>query len=177
MITDGTGFYTCKECHKTESLWNHTTIVQQEGEQLEDRRSVGVISCNSGDGTDQRVQSLMFMMMMMMITTTTTTTTEGFLIKLSQVSFSFLPPESNVFRNIIMVIHNFWAVDQKGYTCCRSWMKTDGRGLSMDENWPASSNMVINPYMSVGQIPLHDIISVASKTFKNAHFLKCLIVY
>jgi len=32
--------------------------------QLKDRRSVGAISCNSGDGTDQRVQSLMFMMMM-----------------------------------------------------------------------------------------------------------------
>jgi len=33
--------------------------------------------------------------------------------------------------------------------------------------------MVINPYMSVGRIPLHDIntiIIVASKTFKNAHF-------
>ena len=33
---------------------------------MEDRRSVGASSCNSGDGTDQRVQSLMFMMMMMM---------------------------------------------------------------------------------------------------------------
>jgi len=30
---------------------------------MEDRRSVGASSCNSGDGTDQRVQSLMFMMM------------------------------------------------------------------------------------------------------------------
>jgi len=38
----------------------------KEGEQLEDRRSVGASSCNSGDGTDQSVQSLMFMMMMMM---------------------------------------------------------------------------------------------------------------
>ena len=37
-----------------------------EGEQLEDRRSVGVSSCNFGDGTDQRVQPLMFMMMMIM---------------------------------------------------------------------------------------------------------------
>jgi len=34
---------------------------------LEDRRNVGENSCNSGDGTDQRVQSLMFMMMMMMM--------------------------------------------------------------------------------------------------------------
>ena len=25
MNTDGTGFHTCKECHKTESLWNHQT--------------------------------------------------------------------------------------------------------------------------------------------------------
>ena len=31
---------------------------------MEDRRSVGANSCNSGDGTDQRAQSLMFMMMM-----------------------------------------------------------------------------------------------------------------
>jgi hypothetical protein len=36
-------------------------------EQLEERRKVGKNSCNSGDGTDQRVQSLMFMMMMMMM--------------------------------------------------------------------------------------------------------------
>jgi len=34
---------------------------------LEDRRNVGESSCNSGDGTDQRVQSLMFMMMMKMM--------------------------------------------------------------------------------------------------------------
>ena len=34
---------------------------------MEDRRNVGESSCNSGDGTDQRVQSLMFMMMMMMM--------------------------------------------------------------------------------------------------------------
>jgi hypothetical protein len=39
----------------------------KEGKQLEDRRKVGESSCNSGDVTDQRVQSLMFMMMMMMI--------------------------------------------------------------------------------------------------------------
>ena len=59
-------------------------------------------------------------------------------------------------------------------------METEGRGLSMNENWPAGDNMVINPYMSVGRIPFHDIttiISVASKTFKNACFLKCVIVY
>jgi len=54
-----------KECHKTESLSNHTTTDHKEGEQLDDRRSVGTSSCNSGDGTDQRVQSYMFFMMMM----------------------------------------------------------------------------------------------------------------
>ena len=64
MNTDGIGLHTCKECHETESLWNHTTTDHKKGEQLEGRRSFGVSSCNSGDGTDQRVQSLMFMMMM-----------------------------------------------------------------------------------------------------------------
>ena len=67
MNTDGTGFHTCKECHKTESLWNHTTTDHKEGEHLEDRRSVGASSCNSGDGTDQRIQSLMFMIMIIII--------------------------------------------------------------------------------------------------------------
>ena len=67
MITDGTGFYTYKECHQTESLRNHITTDHTEEEQLEDRRNVGLNSCNSGDRTDQRVQSLMFMMMMMMM--------------------------------------------------------------------------------------------------------------
>jgi len=42
-------------------------FVYKEGKQLEDRRSVGASSCNSEDGTDPRVQSLMFMMMMMMM--------------------------------------------------------------------------------------------------------------
>ena len=64
MNTDGTGFHTCKECHKTESVWNHTATDRKEEEQLEDRRSVGESSCDCGDGTDQRVQSLMFMVMM-----------------------------------------------------------------------------------------------------------------
>jgi len=36
----------------------------KEEEQLEDRRNVDENSCNSGDGTDQRVQPLMFMMTM-----------------------------------------------------------------------------------------------------------------
>ena len=67
MNTDWTGFYTCKECHKSESLWNHITTDHKVGEKLEDRRNVGKSSCNSGDGMDQRVQSLMFMVMMMMV--------------------------------------------------------------------------------------------------------------
>jgi CRISPR/Cas system-associated endoribonuclease Cas2 len=64
MNTDGTGFYICKECHQTESLRNHITTDHKEEEQLENRKNVGENSCNSGDGTDQRVQSSMFMMMM-----------------------------------------------------------------------------------------------------------------
>jgi hypothetical protein len=71
MNTDGTGFNTCKECYKSESLWNHTATDHKEGEQLEDRRNVGESSCNFGDGTDERVHSLTFMMMMMMQTNTT----------------------------------------------------------------------------------------------------------
>ena len=67
LNTDGTGFLTCKECHKSESLWNHTTTDHKKGWQLEDRRSVGMSSCNSVDATGQRVQSLMFMMMMIMV--------------------------------------------------------------------------------------------------------------
>jgi len=50
---DWTGIYTCKECHKTKSRWNHTTTDHKEGEQMDDRRKVGENSCNSGDGTDQ----------------------------------------------------------------------------------------------------------------------------
>ena len=65
MNKDGTGFYTCKECHQTESLSNHITTDHREGEQLEDRRNDGENSSNSGDGTDRRIQSLMFIMMIM----------------------------------------------------------------------------------------------------------------
>ena len=46
MNIDGTGFNTCKECHKTESLWNHTTTDDKEGEQLENQRNPGETSCN-----------------------------------------------------------------------------------------------------------------------------------
>jgi len=67
MNTDGTGFHTCKECNKTESLWYHTTTDNKEEEQLEDRRSFGASSCKFGDGTDQRVQSLMFIIIIIII--------------------------------------------------------------------------------------------------------------
>jgi len=59
-------------------------------------------------------------------------------------------------------------------------MKMEGRGLAMDKNWPAGDSMVINPYTSVGRIPLRyitTIISVASKTFKNAHFLNYVTIF
>ena len=65
MNTEGTGFYTGKECHTTESLSKHTTIIHKEREQSGDRRNVGESSCNSEDGTGQMAQPLMFMMMMM----------------------------------------------------------------------------------------------------------------
>jgi hypothetical protein len=42
-----------------------TFFASVKGEQLEDQRNVGENSCNSGGGSDQRVQYLMFMMMMM----------------------------------------------------------------------------------------------------------------
>jgi len=67
MNADGTGFNACKECHKTESFSNHTTTDHKEGVQLEDRRNVGESSCNFGDGTDQRVQSLMLMLMLLLL--------------------------------------------------------------------------------------------------------------
>jgi hypothetical protein len=63
----GTGFYTFKECNKTQSLRNHTATAHKERERLEDRRNVGESSCNSGDGTGQTAQPFMFMMMMMMM--------------------------------------------------------------------------------------------------------------
>jgi hypothetical protein len=56
-----------KNATKPKPFNYHTTTDHMEGEQLEDHRNVGGNSCNYGDGTDQRVQSLMFMMMMMMI--------------------------------------------------------------------------------------------------------------
>jgi hypothetical protein len=58
----------------------YITTDHKEEEQLEDRGNVGEKSFNSGDGTDQRVQTLMFMMfmmMMMMILTTVTLATSN----------------------------------------------------------------------------------------------------
>jgi hypothetical protein len=44
-----------------------------------------------------------------------------------------------------MLNNNFQAVDKEGYnTYCCSLIKIEGRGLSVDENWPTSDNMVIN---------------------------------
>jgi hypothetical protein len=40
------------------------TTTGHKEDQLDDLRNIGESSCNYGDGTDQRVQSLMFMMMM-----------------------------------------------------------------------------------------------------------------
>jgi hypothetical protein len=56
--------HTCKECQTNESLWHHTTTDHKEDKQLEDRKNVGKSSCNSGDRTDQRVKSLIFMMIL-----------------------------------------------------------------------------------------------------------------
>jgi len=42
-----------------------------------------------------------------------------------------------------------------------------------NENRPGGYNVVFIPYMIVGRIPFHEItniISVASKAFKNEHF-------
>jgi hypothetical protein len=52
-----TGFYTCKKCHKTESLQNHTATVHREREQLGDRKKLARAAV-TGDGTGQMVQTL-----------------------------------------------------------------------------------------------------------------------
>ena len=44
--------------HHVHNKLRHKT--HKEGEQLEDQRNVGAGSFSSGDGTDQRVQSLTF---------------------------------------------------------------------------------------------------------------------
>jgi hypothetical protein len=67
MYIEGTGFYTGKECHKTESLQNHTATAYKEIERLGDRRNVGESSCNSGEGTGHMAQPLMFMIIIMMM--------------------------------------------------------------------------------------------------------------
>ena len=109
MNTDGTGFHTCKECHKTESLWNHITTDHKEGEQLEDLRSVGSSSCNCGDGTDQRIQSLMFMMMMTVVLETSGITKAG----LNKWKNS-LPKSEILAKNCNVKWHIRWAfIDEK----------------------------------------------------------------
>ena len=40
MNTEGTGFCTCKECHTTESLSKHTTIIHKEKEQSGDQETL-----------------------------------------------------------------------------------------------------------------------------------------
>jgi hypothetical protein len=40
MYIEGTGFYTFKECHKTESLRNHTATAHKERERLGDRKKM-----------------------------------------------------------------------------------------------------------------------------------------
>jgi hypothetical protein len=67
MNTEGTGFYTCKECHKTESLYNYFTTAHKEREQLGDRRNDGESKCNSGDGTGQMAKPWMFMIIIIII--------------------------------------------------------------------------------------------------------------
>ena len=61
-------FTVCGHCPSlhAEGL-NHTTTDYKEGEQLEDRRNVGEISCNFGDGTDQRVQSLILLLLLLLL--------------------------------------------------------------------------------------------------------------
>jgi len=54
MNINGTGVNTCKECHKTESLWNRTTADHKEGEQLEDWRNSGETICHFGDKTGSK---------------------------------------------------------------------------------------------------------------------------
>jgi hypothetical protein len=71
---------------------------------------------------------------------------------LSQVSFNFLPNEGNVFRNCIMVIHNFRTVDETGYLLLvvvekGGWAITKSR-------WPGSDNTVIKPELTGSRIPL-----------------------
>jgi len=59
---------------------------------LEERRNVGESSYNSGDGTDQRVQSLMFMMMMMMMTYYVKCTAQETLTHLTETGFRVRGP-------------------------------------------------------------------------------------
>jgi hypothetical protein len=55
-------------------------------------------------------------------------------------------------------------------------METEGRGLSVDENWPTSANMVINPYVSVGRIPLQDITTIFSVRLLKKHIFENVLL-
>jgi hypothetical protein len=55
-------FTQTKNVTKLNPSKNRTTAGHKEEDQLDDLRNIGESSCNPGDGTDQRVQSLMFMM-------------------------------------------------------------------------------------------------------------------
>jgi len=66
MNTDGTGFTLAKNATKPNPF--EVVPLQTTGKEYnwKTEEAMAPSSCNSGDGTDQRVQSLMFMMMMMM---------------------------------------------------------------------------------------------------------------
>jgi len=51
---------------------------------------------------------------------------KGFSLHLvNLISINLLPPEANVLRNCIMLIHMWRTVDPKGYYTCMLWTKTD----------------------------------------------------
>jgi hypothetical protein len=50
MYIEGTGFYTFKECHKTESLLNRTATAHKERERLGDRRMLELWRRNGPNG-------------------------------------------------------------------------------------------------------------------------------
>jgi hypothetical protein len=97
MNTEGTGSHTYKECHKTESPWNHTSTAHKERGQLGDRRSDGESSCNSGDGTGQMAQPWMFILL-------------GFL------SSCFVPLSICCHVNIVRVVTRI-RLDDRGFVC------------------------------------------------------------
>jgi len=58
-------------------------------------------------------------------------------------SNNLLPPEANILRSCIMLIHKLRTVDEQGYYTRRSWTKTDmtfflmnGRQLTANKDMP-----------------------------------------